>query len=310
MKTKVRTLFFALTIASSSMACDVCGGAINTGGSDIIPGMYRHFIGTRGSLQSFSSEHLTLFPGEAPILSKEWFMNTDIFGRYVPFRRLHINGFIPYNTVFKIENQTDSRLTHGIGDVRFSANLLIWDNSLEEKEPEQWEINWFTGLGIKLPTGKYKLPLSQSIHFHPNMLPGTGSFDYFGHTDIIFSRKKWGGTINTTYMFRGTNSMEYSFGDIFSSRVTSFYKHQINDDRLIMLEIGLFYSNIQSDEDLRWNEEQPYSEGWMLAPNLRVSYFVKDWVVQLGGNKAVFQELALGQVQQNYQIELSLIRYF
>jgi hypothetical protein len=310
MKEKVKTLLFALLFVSYSNACDVCGGAINTGGSDIIPGMYRHFIGVRGNIQHFSSEHLVLFPGEAPLLSKEWFVNSELFGRYVPVRWLHLNGFLPYNTVFKVENESHFHSTQGIGDARFSANFLLWDSPEKEDEETINEINWFSGVGVKLPTGKYHLPIEQSVHFHPNMLPGTGTFDFFGHTDLVFSRKNWGGTFNATYMYRGTNSVQYRFGDIFSSRITGFYKHNFKENHTLMLELGVFYSNIQSDEDLRWNEEQPYSEGWMVAPSIRGSYFVNDWVFQIGANKAIFQELALGQVKQNYQFELSLIRFF
>jgi hypothetical protein len=307
MKSKIKILLLILLIARLGYACDVCGGAMNTGGSDIIPGMYRHFIGLRGNLQSFSSEHLTLFPGEEALLSKEWFINNEIYGRYVPVRRIHLNAALPYNALLKVENNSTFRSTHGIGDARFSINFLVLENQQDESKID---INWFSGIGIKLPTGEFEQSQDQNLHFHPNMLPGTGTYDFFAHSDFIFSNDNWGGTLNAMYMLRGTNKLEYSFGDIFSSRITSFYKHSLKKDRTLMLELGLTFSHIQADKDLRWNETQPYSEGSMLAPNLRASYFMKDWVFQLGANKAVYQNLAQGQVQQNYQLEVSLLRFF
>lgn len=311
MKQVLLLMLLNLFIAAHVKPCDVCGGAINTGGSDIIPGMYRHFIAIRSNMQQFSSEHLTLFPGEQPLLSQEWFLNSEFFGRYVPHRRVHINGVLPYNTIFKLEEGNDLLRLSGLGDVRLSGNFLVYDNLKGEEEANKdIELNWFMGLGTKLPTGNYRVPQTESGYFHPNMLPGTGTFDFFGHTDVIVSKNKWGGTANATYMLRGTNSLDYAFGDIFSSRLTGFYKHAFNDNSTLMVEAGVFYSNIGADKDLRWNETLPYSEGWMLAPSVRCNYFYNDWVVQLGANKALAQELALGQVQQHYQIEFALIRFF
>jgi hypothetical protein len=292
-------------------SCDVCGGAINTGGSDIIPGMYRHFLAVRSNIQHFSSEHLTLFPGEQPLLSQEWFVNSELFGRYVPHRRVHLNGVIPYNSIFKLEEGNHLLHLSGLGDVRISGNFLAYEYlENKNKEAKELELNWFVGLGAKLPTGNYRANQTQSGYFHPNMLPGTGTYDFFGHTDLIVSKNMWGGTANFTYMLRGTNSLDYAFGDIFSSRVTGFYKHLFNEKATLMLETGVLYSNIGADKDLRWNETLPYSEGWMLAPFLRCNYFYNNWVFQLGANKALAQKLALGQVQQHYQLEFALIRFF
>lgn len=288
----------------NTKACDVCGGTINSSTGEIIPGLYSHFIGLRSNFQSFDSEHLTLFSGESPILSKEWFHNTELFGRYTPHKRVQIMGFLPYNVVYKHE-ENEVLTSQGFGDARVFGNFLILDrkNNLSD-----FEINWFGGLHIKFPTGRFNFKPQEEVHFHPNMLPGTGSWDFGLQSDLILSKNGHGAMITGNYFLRGENSRQYLFGNLTSARAVYFYKKQ-REKFSFMIEAGLNYANLAPDIDLRWNEEQTFSQGNILSPTLRLSTFYKKWVTQISANRAVYQDLAKGQTFQNYEVNLSIIRF-
>ena len=289
---------------SKSFTCDVCGGTINSSTGEIIPGLYSHFIGIRSNFQSFDSEHITLFPGENPILSKEWFHNTELFGRYTPHKRVQIMAFLPYNVVYKHE-KSEMLTSQGIGDARLFSNFLLFDrkNNLTD-----FEINWFSGLHLKFPTGRYNFKEQEKVHFHPNMLPGTGSWDFGLQSDIILSKNDHGTMITGNFFIRGKNSRQYLFGNVTSLRAVYFYKKQWKTLSL-MLETGLSYVNLAPDIDLRWNEEQVFSQGDILSPTIRLNVFYKNWVTQLSANRAIYQNLAKGQTFQNYEVNLSIIKF-
>ena len=283
-------------------ACDVCGCALNTSGGEVIPGLFNHYIGFRSNIRSFNSEHLTLFEGEQALLSQEWFHTSELHGMYTPSRRIQLFGFLPFNAVVKHEDG-NQLTTSGIGDFRIRGNYLWVD-----KKDADTMLTIFSGLTLKTPTGRSNFKNNESFYFHRNMLPGTGTFDIGFHSDIIYAKGKWGGMLNATYLLRGTND-NYSFGNAFVTQFTAFRKQPLKSSSLL-LEGGVTFADLQPDEDLRLNEKQIYSQGWMLAPMVRVSYFKGKWAGVLSANKAVVQEMALGQVRQNYQVDINIIRFF
>lgn len=283
-------------------ACDVCGCALNSSGGEVIPGLFNHYIGVRSNIRSFTSRHLTLFPNETPMQTNEWFHTTELHGMYSPKRRIQLFGFLPYNAVIKNEND-QKHITNGLGDLRIRGNYL-W---VDKKEADTM-LTIFTGLTVKTPTGRHQYKDGESINFHRNMLPGTGTVDFGFHSDLIYAKGKLGGMLNVSYLLRGTHD-NYAFGNAFLTQATFFLKQPLKKSSLL-LEGGISFADLKADEDLRYNEKQIYSQGWLLSPMIRVSYFKGKWAGVLSFNKAVSQDMAMGQVEQNYQLDINLIRFF
>ena len=220
----MRFLFILLlaivTSINSAKACDVCGCALNTSGGEVIPGLFNHYFGVRSNIRSFGSEHLTLFEGEKPILSKEWFHTTELHAMYTPTRRVQLFGFLPFNAVVKEEDEKQ-QTSSGLGDFRIRANYL-W---LDKKDADTM-LTVFSGVTLKTPTGRSKFRNDEASFFHRNMLPGTGTVDVGFHTDIIYAKGKWGGMLNATYLARGTNGF-YNFGDATVAQLTAFLKQPL-----------------------------------------------------------------------------------
>lgn len=296
-------ILLLLTIHQNGKACDVCGGAIGAGGSDVIPGVFQNYIGIRSNIRDFRSEHLTLFEQESPIRTREWFCTTELHGRYSPIRRFQIFGFLPVNSVTKEEDEVFSTIV-GLGDFRVRMNYL----SIDQTTDDSHFMNLFAGATLKMPTGRYSFNGNESHHFHPNMLPGTGTWDIGFHTDFLFRSNSLGGILSANYFIRGTNKYNYQFGNISAGMASAFYKKDFLNASLLF-ELGIIASHLQTDVDLRWNEEQIYSQGWAVLPTAKATFFKGNWACSLSYGKPAFQHLALGQVDQKNMMEMNII-YF
>lgn len=285
-------------------ACDVCGCAVNTGMGAVIPGIFSNYFGMRSNVRHYQSEHFS-FLGEPPILSKEWFHTTEIFGRYSPTRRIQFLGFIPYNAVAKSEDDQKLAFTNGFGDARLKINTLL----IDKLDTVQSRIfNLFVGGTVKFPTGRYDFIEHESNHFRRTMLPGTGTFDYTLGTDILFRQNNIGGTAQFNYTWRGENDLQYNFGNVAFGKIAGFYQLK-RPNSSFMFEAGLTGTNLEADLDMRFNDKQIYTEGCMISPMVKVSRFTEKWAVFVSANKAAFQNMAQGQVKHRYQIDIGLTRF-
>lgn len=296
---KNTTLIFLLycLISYGSKACDVCGCAINTSSTEVVPGVFQNFLGIRSNIRHFESQHFGLLGGS--FQSKEWFHTSVLFGRYSPHRRIQLIGFLPYNAVFKHE-ENEWYSAEGLGDARFRANLLLVDH--KDTAVDQL-LSIFIGNTIKAPTGRYDFKDSEQQVFRRNMLPGTGTWDYTVSTDVIYRRRNIGGILSAAYSIRGRNALNYDFGNVFGGQTSIFLRKQ-GKGITFLFEAGIMYTYLQSDYDLRFNEEQIYTSGDMLSPLVKVTSVAEKWSFFAMANHAAYQNLGQGRVKQHFQMDI------
>jgi hypothetical protein len=300
MKKIIMTSLLIAIHAFQTNACDVCGCSINTGSSEVIPGVFQNYLGFRTNLRHFDSQHFDLL-GEGSILSKEWFHTSELFGRYSPHRRLQFIGFLPFNSVIKTEEGETHHAT-GFGDARLRVNFLAVDY-IDSTKDELLSV--FIGGMIKAPTGRYDFINNEQQYFRRSMLPGTGTWDQTISTDVIYRRKNWGTMLSASYIFRGQNEFKYDFGNVFGGQLTGFYRLQ-GKGRTYLFETGVMTTHLESDYDMRFNEEQIYTEGWMIAPLVKFTSVGEKWSFSALVNHAAWQDLGKGRVQQYFQFDIGL----
>ncbi len=288
-------IFLISTIKAN--ACDVCGCAINTSGNEVIPGVFQNYIGMRSNIRHFESLHYGLLGGTTR--SSEWFHTSELFGRYSPHRRVQLIGFLPYNAVFKYEEE-EWNVAQGLGDARLKANILLVDHKDSTKDEL---LSVFVGNMIKAPSGRYDFKGDESQAFRRSMLPGTGTWDYTASLDFIYRNKNIGGIVSAGYSFRGKNDLNYDFGNVFSGQASVFYRLQGNE-RTFLFETGVMYTHLQPDFDLRFNEEQIYTSGEMLSPMIKLTTVGENWSLFALANHALHQNLGKGRVKQFFQVDI------
>ena len=295
----MRNIILVLILLIGTMkaiACDVCGCAINTSGNEVIPGVFQNYLGMRANVRHFESLHYGLLGGTTR--SKEWFHTTEFYGRYSPHRRLQLIGFLPYNAVFKRE-EDQWHTTNGLGDARLKVNFLLVDHKDSTKDEL---LSVFLGTTLKVPTGRYDFVDNEAQAFRRSMLPGTGTWDYSISADLIYRRKNIGGILSGAYTNRGTNDLNYDFGNVFSGQASIFYRKQ-SMERTFLFEAGMMITNLEADYDLRFNEEQVYTSGSMVSPMLKFTSVGENWTFFAMANHALWQNLGKGRVKQYFQFD-------
>jgi len=301
MKKTILILILLLAVNKAN-ACDVCGGAVASPSGDVIPGIFSNFIGINTTFRSFSSTHLTLFDDEIPIRSQELFTGYSLQGRYSPVRRVQFLFNVPFSRVSK-EMEGETRYASGLSDASMRLNYLVVDKS---NDSTKTFFNLFAGSTIKAPTGRNSFRESEDFFFHRNMLPGSGTLDVGFHLDLLWRKKTNGISFNSTIMLRGAIRDVYDFGNLHQARLSAFRFFEFKKSSL-MLDLGADVALNNADRDLLNLTQDEYTGGWMLSPSLRVNYFYNRFILSVTAQRPVAQNLAQGQVVNNFAVQSSII---
>ncbi len=103
-------------------------------------------------------------------------------------------------------SQTDG--TSGFGDLRLTGKYALWISTKHL---------WVAGLGIKTPTGEYKLLDHDGEINEPTIQPGTGSWDgqfssYYAYQIIPHT---WDAFFSGSYQVGMENTLDYKMGNTF-----------------------------------------------------------------------------------------------
>lgn len=292
----------AIILSQSALGCDVCGGAVGNVSGDVVPGIFNNYLGFNTSFRGFSSTHLTLFESEEAMHSSELFAFGSIHGRYSPIRRLQFLVNAPYSSVRKEMNE-EVQSVSGFSDVSLRTNFLVVDRVDDTLKKYT---NVFIGGSMKAPTGRASFRDQEVALFHRNMLPGSGAFDFGAHADVFLRRGKFGFVATNTFSFRGAIRNEYDYGNVFQSRISGFHLFEFSGSSL-MIDIGAELMLIGEDRDLIYNEADKYTGGTTLSPSIRINYFWNSLVFNFQIQRPIYQNLASGQVQNEYAAQFGAI---
>jgi hypothetical protein len=274
----------------NAFACDVCGCSVGGSYFGILPQFQKNFIGVRYQQRSFDSEHLTLFPGEVPLNTRETFHTTELWGRYVPHKNLQLFAFVPYNYYTKDEEGIHS-VTSGLGDINLMAHYIIF-NTGEDVE-KKWKQALQVGTGIKLPTGK-----SDDIQAHtglliPSLQAGTGAFDIPFSLIYTVRHGKWGVNAEANYRLNMANKRDYRFGDRITTSARAFYWLS-NQSFSLLPHLGLSYEYGFLDKNK--GAEQEYTGNKSLLGGGGLDIYFKRFIFNANTQLPLYQYMAKGQI--------------
>lgn len=290
-------ILFVLSV-NISLACDVCGCAVGGSYFGILPQFQEHFIGLRYQYRSFDSEHLTLFPGEIPLKTKEVFHTTELWGRYVPHPKIHLFAFVPYNYYTKNEENIHS-IVSGIGDISMMAHYIVFNTS--DKLEKRWKHALQVGGGIKLPTGKSNKIQKHSGLLIPSLQTGTGAFDV--PISIIYTVRngKWGANAEANYRMNMTNKRNYKFGDRVTTSVRLFYWHGNKNFTLLPhLSIGYEYGF----RDIDKGAEAEFTGSQSVLAGAGSDFYYRRLIFSVSTQVPLHQYIAQGQVTGRQRLNL------
>lgn len=292
-----------LASSVSALACDVCGCSVGGNYFGIVPQFQKNFIGLRYQYRAFDSEHLTLFPGEKPLRTHEAFHTTELWGRYVPHKKIHLFTFIPYNYYTKDEEQIRS-VVSGIGDVSLVANYIIVNSG--ERADKKWKHALQIGAGIKLPTGKSDRIMEGSDVLLPSLQAGTGAFDIPLNLIYTMRHKQWGVNMESNYRITTINKRDYKFGDRANASLRFFYWQKVKNISLLPhLGTGFEYGFMDKDKGV-WRE---YTGSSVVLANAGIDLYYKRIIVNFSTQTPLYQHVAKGQIagKQRFSVGISML---
>jgi hypothetical protein len=282
---------FLVFFTTQVLACDICGCGVGSYYFGIMPQFQKNFIGFRHRYSSFDS-HL----GYNPIFrTQEHFNITEFWGRYYIGKKWQVLAFVPY--AYNIQQtKTKTNYLQGLTDISLLANYPIFVTQNKEKK---FQHNFRAGIGIKLPTGKYRYQENVIDEVaNPNFQLGTGSTDFMLNVSYIVRYKKAGISSDLTYKINTKNSQNYQFGNRLSGNIAFFYLQKLNNQIAVMPNIGIYFEN--SGLDKRNNQKINETGGYFWANSLGMEvYFLKKFSVGFNYQNPFFQDLAFGQIKGN-----------
>lgn len=293
----ILTLMATLSIFTGNhlKGCDVCGCSVGGNSMGILPQFQNNFVGLRHHFRAYDSKHLTLFPGEIPLKTVEKFYTTELWGRYVPSKNIHLFAFIPYNYYAKDEENIHSKVS-GLGDISFLANYVIINTG--EYSNSRWKHALQAGTGLKLPTG-----VSDNIQKHsglliPSLQAGTGAFDIPINLIYTVRRNQLGLNIENNYRINMPNRRNYRFGDRFNSSVRIFYWQKFKNMSLLP-HVGASYEYGFMDKDRRIKQE--YTGSNSVLGNAGIDLYFGRFILNFSTQISVYQHIAQGQISARQQ---------
>lgn len=301
-KLKIVLLLLAVVCLSSTkvQACDVCGCSVGGNYFGILPQFQQHFVGLRYQQRSFNSTHLTLFPGEKPLQTQERFYTTELWGRYVPHRKVHLFAFVPYNYFTKDENDVHA-VVSGLGDINFMAHYIVFNNGNDTDR--KWKQALQLGTGVKAPTGKSDHVQAYSGLLIPSLQAGTGAFDIPFSAIYTIRNGKWGLNAEANYRWNLTNIRNYKFGDRITSSLRTFYWYSNRGVTMLPhISLGYEYGFRDTDSDV----EAEYTGSKSVLAGAGVDFYFGRFILNSSAQLPLYQHIAQGQIKADPRWNLGI----
>lgn len=300
---RILLFFAALFVYTGASACDICGCSVTGNYLGILPQFQKHFIGMRYQYRQFESTHPILFPGETPAVSFEKYHTQEIWGRYVPFRRLHLFAFVPFNYFQKTESGVHSS-SFGLGDISLMASFIVFNTA--DKSCSDWKHAFQIGGGVKLPTGKSD-KTDETGAVNPNMQSGTGSLDYLANAVYTLRYKKAGINAEWNYRRNNANDQNYRFGDRNSGSLRLFYWDALGSLSYLP-HAGINYEH--AARDVTGGYYQDYTGGASFLWNLGLDMYYKNFTAGFQLMKPFSQHIGDGQIDNKFRIMANISYLF
>ena len=292
--------YVALTIGVylhfATVACDVCGGVSASGMNGFTPTNDFHFIGIRSTYRRYCSHSESLLTGVSTN-STEYFLQSDLMGKFQLSNRWQIIGTLPYSYAIQIESGSKT-IQSGIGDI----GLQSFYTPIIQKDTNgiiNQQLN--IGFGIKSPTGNY----AESAHTMSNMYPGTGAFNFTLSANYIFQSGKNGGQIEASNSYSLQNKYGYKYGNSSSIGGTIFRMFKFSKTTFRPF-VGFQASLILKDRIHGYTTNESMNNGEIISGKIGLNIIRSNWFLSLYGQLPIYQNLGSGTVQQKELVSISL----
>lgn len=276
-------------------SCDVCGGITAPGTQGLLSSNAYHYIGLNQSYNRFESHHLM---GTESMYTQEHFLKNNFTARWQFSKGFNGIVQVPINANLQTsEHETISKI--GLGDINIALNHIAVKQELKEEE-KLFVFQY--GFGLKLPTGNYAHDAWETS----NLYPGTGSFDYFVNTNLVFRKKNLGLLQENNVIVKGTNKEGYQFGSSVLTRFAGFYKRTNENGRSIIPSIGCSYLFTGTDKISGINVAYMFNSGHSVNAEAGLNLLIPQWMFSMKALLPIYQNIGNGDILSKVGLELGI----
>lgn len=279
-----------LVVPRDVRACDVCGCSGGGGYFGILPQFQRHFAGMRWQERILDSYH-PASSLESASTSRSTFRTLDLWGRWYPLRRVQVLVFMPVHFFEQNENQVLTK-TRGLGDATLLANYSLLNTG--DSMTHTWKHSLQMGMGVKLPTGRYRMTDTEGITYNPNLQPGTGSTDVLLNLVYTIRRRALGVQIDAQTRLNTSNAKHYQFGHRQNAAVRCFWWKNLGNNISILPRAGYVLDAAKKDE--WYGSLQQQTGGYATYLDLGVDLYFNKLAVGVGYQSPLSYDLGGGMV--------------
>lgn len=209
-----KRLFFILFCAGAwvtTLACPFCGCGNSYFQVGILP-MYSHgFVGLRYSYSQFSAIGAGQYAGQ---FSRDYYHSTELWGGY-QVGRFQFMAFVPYMSIHELSDD-GTRDYNGVSDMTVMGGYNVLSSLQHNSEGiATGSENLWVGAGIKLPTGKSQVDVTNPSFTVGDFAstPGTGSTDFLlsAMHSALFGKN--GVVTNVVYRINTKNDQGFRYGN-------------------------------------------------------------------------------------------------
>ncbi len=266
-------------------ACDVCGSGAGGNYLGILPEFSKHIIGLRYRSNTLAT-HLGKNGTQTYLTSYDTYRTTELWGGWNIRRNIRVMAALPYNFNAR-KNQGTSKEKNGLGDVSISGFYRVLDRKRMSAGGKLFTQSIWTGIGLKMPTGKYNAADKTQNTQNANLFQlGTGSFD--ATVNVIYDARLQDAGLNVwgSYKINTANKYGYRYGNKLALSLQPYYKFSIGKKIMAAPNVGIQFEMAQQDTDSKFAVDA--SGGQILLGTI--------------GAELVFKKISFGA---NYQLPLS-----
>ena len=288
---KIIIALLALVITLNSFACPICGCGGGNLYMGLMPDFRSKFIGFR---YNYADYH-TQLASDITQHSNNYYNSIELWGGYNINRKLRVMAFVPYYINKQIDDDGITN-TNGLGDISVMAQYNIWQSTSLLNNNKAIKQQLWIGGGLKIPTGTFKVDLSDSSTTLSdiNAQLGTGSTDFILNGQYNLQYGRFGVNFSANYKMNTVNKDKYQFGNKFSSTLLSFY-HLGSRHLAISPNAGLGYES--TDANILQSAKVQYTGSHLVTTIAGVEINYKAVAFGVNAQLPISQGFAEGQTQ-------------
>lgn len=234
---------------SKAQSCCATGSGCNY---SVLPDLDKHMVGLRWTYSQYENRNFSLIPEQNGIKNHEMVNTVEAFGRFNLPKRFQLSVFVPVSFIHQYSALSDTH-DRGLGDMSLLAQYQILNPAKFSKGRVKHQLR--AGVGIKLPTGRYKT--SKNDLYNTSVQLGSGSTDVLLNLVYTLSYRKMVMNARAAYKINTVNKYGFRFGD--KAETGARFSYIVKAGKITLMPMaGVAYTFTQNN----YNHHQPVYESY------------------------------------------------